>query len=277
MSIYLYICIGVKKGIAMSYSAFDLNDPNYITNLVKAFESNKIRANRIVIKARKVPEMDMSNPNPTFPFQGLNNRWYKIGVPDGHYNCYLFAMGWPFSTPNLEVGLPGVLSTMSIPSSKDAIVDFITSDLAQAGRDVHEVIMGQDIPERLPKAKPSTYWVKIYFVGEDLSSFHISRKDEVSGRWVHKLGWTEPPKVICDNLEFKGWYELITMYYPDFSKYPPEELESLTKVMNLPLYGSITKSRWESRDNAGYKAYEADKSPDRFIYFEPYCVMRIDE
>ena len=211
--------------------------------------------------------------------QGLNKRWYKIGVPDGHYNCYLFAMGWPFPTLNPEVGLTGFLSgdITTIPSSKDEIVDLITSDLAQAGRNVHEVIMGPDIPERLPKAKPSTYWVKIYFVGDDISSFHIARKDELSERWVHKLGWTEPPKVICDNLEFKGWYELLTTYYPEFSQYPPDELKSLGQMMNLPLYGSITKSRWESRDNAGYKAYAADKRPDAFIYFEPYCVMRIDE
>lgn len=261
----------------MSYSAFDSEDSNYITNIVNAFESHKIRPNRIVTKARKVPKVDMSNPDPTQPFQGLNNRWYKISVPNGHYNCYLFAMGWPFSTPNFEVGLPGFLSNTIIPSSKDDIVNFINSDLAKAGRHVHEVIMGQDIPERLPKAQPSSYWVKIYFVGDDISTFHISRKDELSGRWIHKLGWTEPPKVICDNLEFMGWYELLTTYYPEFSQYPPDELKSLGQMMNLPLYGCISKSRWESRDNAGYKAYEADKSPDRFIYFEPYCVMRIDE
>ena len=60
----------------------------------------------IVTKARKVPEIDMSNPNPTMPFQGLNGRWYKISFPNSQYNCYLFAMGWIFSTPNFEVGLP---------------------------------------------------------------------------------------------------------------------------------------------------------------------------
>lgn len=259
----------------MSYSAFDLSDPTSIDSLSKAFESHKIR--RIVTKARKVPEIDMSNPNPTQPFQGLNGRWYKINAGNGQYNCYLFAMGWVFSTPNFEVGNPGVLSKDKRPSSKEEFVEFITSDLSKVGRNVHEVIYGQNIPVRLHKAQPSTYWVKVYFIGDDISSFHIARKDELSGRWVHKLGWTEPPKVICENLEFKGWYELLTHYYPQFSDFSPEELKAMANLMNIPLYGSITKSRWESRDNAGYKAYEADKSPDHFIYFEPYCVMRIDE
>lgn len=256
------------------YSPFNLSNPNSLDSLVKAFESHKIR--RIVSKARNLPAIDMDNPNPTMPFQGMNGRWYKITAPNGQYNCYMFAMGWIFSTPNFEVGNPGILSASgAIPSSKDEFVDFITSDLAKAGRNVHEVIY--DIPEHLPKAKPSTYWVKVYFVGDDLSTFHIARKDELSGRWIHKLGWKEPPKVICDNLEFKGWYEVLTHYYPQYSSFSPEELKSIASFMNIPLYGSITKSRWENRDNAGYKAYPADLSPDHFTCFEPYCAMRIDE
>lgn len=243
---------------------------------VSKFRKNKVT--QVVFRSKKGPKNYIEdNPNPADKFLGKDGKWYTIGFPSDLFNCYLFAMGWTVKAKNSGYGIPGFL-VGKLPRNQEEIKEYIIEDLAAVGRKVHEILSEDEIPEELPAAEKGTYWVKIYFYNEGIGSFHIARKDEQSGRWVHKLGWTAPCKVICDNLELGTDYDAIIEENP--------ELKSLLKTIPREMfmqYASefghigIVKSRWEDRDNAIYKAYDSEKSPNDFITFVPKWVMRIDE
>ena len=246
-------------------------------------ESLRRNTNRnLVVKINKVPTgVALDNPNPCHPFMGKDGKWYKLIAPTGVYNCYLFAMGWIINAPNTGYGVPGFLSG-TMPQTPEDFLNFMVDDLAKVGRKAYELYRSYDIPEVLPPATPGTYWVKIFFRdSEDISTYHIARKDEVSGRWIHKLGWEAPCKVICENLEFGRLTGALLDLYPNLreiaSKIPKEYLETYIARINLPPVLGITKSRWEEKDNASYFAYNSETNPDKFLEFHPEWVLRIDE
>jgi len=259
--------------------------PPNINPFEKQVDVESLRRNTtrdLVVRINKVPTgVNLDNPDPCHPFMGKDGNWYKIIAPKSVYNCYLFAMGWIINAPNTGYGIPGFM-TGKTPQNSEDFLNFIADDLAAVGRKTYELYHSNEIPETLPPASPNTYWVKVYFKNiEDLSTYHISRKDEVSGRWIHKLGWTAPCKVICENLEFGQLTGELLDLYPHLrevvEKIPKQYLDCYLKNIKLPPVLGITRSRWESRDNAPYFAYNPVTNPDKFIEYHPGWVLRIDK
>lgn len=236
----------------------------------------------IVVKTNKKPtDFSFDNPNPVGPFMGKNGKWYKIVLQNSFpSNCYLTAMRWITPVKNNLYGVPGFL-VGRVPFTVEEFKDFIVQDLNVCDRHVHEIIEGDVIPEVLPVAERGTYWVKVYFENDNISSFHIAFKHEESGRWIHKLGWEAPVQVVMRNIEYYCPYDEL-IKDPQFSKFyhhmSKSEFISFCLSMGLhEMAGGVSKSTWEDKDNAPYFSYSPDTNPDGFRIFKPSFVMRIDK
>ena len=211
----------------------------------------------------------------------MDGRWYKIVVPAYAGNCYAFALGIIYNARNTGYYIPGFL-VERYPLSKEEVPDLITKDLAVLDRKVHEVIMHDDIPETLPKAAPNTYWVKIMF--ENKANFHITRLDEVSGRWIHVLGWGNPPKVVVRNLEIADPIQEMYSQMVKDGSIPPvlspdkamEYIKEMAASTGISLPSRVSKCKYEDDARASFLAYDPKTKVDGFVEFETYAVMRID-
>ena len=262
------IYISAEKGI------------NEVTKNIDVSSYKERTVKKVLVKTKNKPKnFDYNNPNPTQPFQGKDGNWYKIIFPEGKYNCYLFAMGWGCSAPNSAYGIPGFL-VGRVPRNLEEIKELIVKDLNAVNRKVYEIYEKEEIPKYLPAAKSGTYWIKVYFSNDSIGSFHVSRKDEESGRWLHKMGWEAPPKVVCDNYEIGCNLEHVSSKHGEIEKvlkmYPIELIQALANQLNIPIMG-VTKSKWQSQDDANYMAYSPDDNPNEFTVYEPKWVMRVDE
>lgn len=228
---------------------------------------------------------EKDNPDSTGAFPGIDGKWYVINFPCERYNAYMFALGWTIEVGSkVGYGYPGIMSG-KLPSSKMECVQLIMNDINAVGRQVHEIIM-QRFPRKLPKAEKGTYWIKIFFaqgtIDTDWSTVHLARKDEASGRWLHKLGWVSPPKVMTDNLEVSTIYDWILKNNPRIreseKRLPPGTTKNFLKGFGYNLDEKIvSKSKLETRDNAPYKAYNPEEDEIHFKVYEPYAILRIDE
>jgi hypothetical protein len=236
----------------------------------------------IVVRTNKKPvDFRPDNPDPEGPFMGKDGKWYKIVLKNRFYsNCYLTAMKWITPVKNNLYGIPGFL-VGKVPFTLEEIKECIIQDLNVCGRRVHEIIEADDIPEALPAAEKGTYWVKGYYESDNIGSFHIAFKHEESGRWIHKLGWQAPVKVVMRNIEYYCPYDdlmknpLIAEFYNHMSR-----SEFISFCLSTGLYsltGGVSKSTWEDKDNAPYFSYSPDTNPNGFTVFNPAFVMRIDE
>ena len=263
------IYISVEEGI------------NPVTKNIDISFYKKRTVKPVVVRTNKKPrDFDFDNPDPTLPFQGKDGNWYKIIFPEGKYNCYLFAMGWGCSAPNSGYGIPGFL-VGRIPRDVEEIKELIIKDLNAVNRKVYEIYEKDEIPEYLPEANPGTYWIKVYFSDkESIGSFHVSRKHEESGRWLHKMGWEAPAKVVCDNYEIGYILDHISPKHEEIKAvlemYPKELIQAFANQLNIPIMG-ITKSKWQDGDDKDYKAYSPDENPKGFTIYRPEWVMRVDE
>lgn len=224
----------------------------------------KATTHQLIEAGERPVDFNAGNPNPYEAFQGQNGQWYKLKSWSCRGNCYAYAMGWAIDAATTGWFIPGFL-VGRIPRDESEIIPCICDDLKKVGRAVHQVIMEDEIPEQLPEAPKGTYWVKLYLNGDFITGFHIARKDEITGRWIHKLGWACPPKVVMDNKE---------------AGYPPEIKESIEflQFMGLPINvpKDVIASNWETNDRASYKARDPESCKDFEIY-EPFAVMLIDE
>lgn len=250
---------------------------------IEDFKSSTVRS--VVIETEPNENYNKHNPDPCGSFPGTNGRWYKIDFPCQKFNCYMFALGWTIKVGHkVGYGYPGIL-TGRLPESKMDTVNLIMQDLKVLGRSVHELYV-QSIPKRLPKAEKGTYWIKIYFeegtTKENWASFHIARKDETSGRWLHKLGWFAPCKLVLENLVITDLYSYVLMNNPELrerAKAVPEHmLKSFIRAMGYNIDERIVcNSRIEVRDNAPYKVFNPEEDDEHFKILKPFAVMRIDE
>lgn len=238
---------------------------------------------QLVVKTNHAPNnYNEASPNPSDTFKGVDGRWYKFIVPAFMGNCYAFALGIIYDAKNTGYYVPGFL-VERYPLSKEEVPTLIIRDLEVLGRKVHEVIMFDDIPETLPKAAPNTYWVKVMFA-DNLTNFHIARLDEVSGRWIHVMGWNNPPKVFMRNLETTNPVQeqlnmlINTGSIPNGVSHDEviEYVKMIGNSMGIDLRPYVSKSNYEIDARASYYAYNPNKKPDGFIEYKTYAVMRID-
>jgi len=140
-------------------------------------------------------------PDPTgfFPGKDPEGCWYLINWPSNYNavtNGYAFAMGWyAVDRNNLHMYTPGFLCHQK-PKSKEAMVAAMLQDLKECGRNVFELYSLKYVPKKLPDADPGSYWIKVFFCDDDPKSFHVARKDTISGKWIHKPGYDKLPEVM---------------------------------------------------------------------------------
>lgn len=238
---------------------------------------------RLVVKTNHSPDQyNESNPNPFGTFKGVDGKWYKFIVSPFEGNCYAFGLGIIYDAKDTRYYYPGFLVDR-YPLSMKEVPELITRDLEVLDRKVHEIIMYDDIPETLPKAAYNTYWVKVMFA-DDVSGFHIARLDELSGRWIHKVGWHTAPKVFMRNLETTNTAQEALKYMINAGSIPSgfsndEILELLTKVglsSGTDLQPYVSRSDYETDARASFFAFDPEKKDDGFIEYKTYAVMRID-
>ena len=238
---------------------------------VNVFKKNTRR--KLVVRANPPRNYDPNNPLPTGTFKGVDGNWYKFIVGPYYGNCYAFALGIIYNAKNTGYYLPGFL-VQRYPLSKEEVIPLITQDLEKLGRKVHEVIMADDIPEMLPKSK-NTYWIKVMFpYPGDSPEFHIARLDDISGRWIHVLGWANPPKVFMRNIEIMDPVQEYLRSFPAVM-----DREKILKEMDPSiafLEPYVSKSTYEVDAKASYFAYNPTKSRTEFLEQRTFCVMRID-
>jgi len=183
-----------------------------------------------LVKARSIisPVIEVKT-NEAKNFKGVNGKLYRINWDNSindHTNCYAFAMGWEYSTNNERSYIPGWFAG-GLPEKYTDFKDCVIRDLHAVGRRVYDFIDGKDIPKHLPVCDEKTYWVKAMIRDyNDIGSFHFARKDEESGRWLHKVGFYKEPSIFMRNLTkmfqfpcFKPcpacWYAWIKKLRPD--------------------------------------------------------------
>lgn len=231
------------------------------------------RSNQITFKTNKKAD---SGPmlNPYYPFKGIDGNTYLIGYNDtlnNVTNCYAFVMGWQIKGKCGEDFVPGSISGLQY--SLENLEELVRSDVETVGREVYEVVY--DIPENLPDSEG--YWIKALYCKErGYDAVHFMRKDKKSGRWIHKVGWMMPPKLVIRNVEFKKKIDAI-LESPMLQGVPKSMAESMLKMMcDESMYKGITvtKVAVEERDDAEYVSFTEGDEIDKYV---PLWAMRISE
>ena len=217
------------------------------SNGLPSFNADEFRASteRNVVYAtyKKSKNFCYDNPDPYgyFPGRKGDSKLYRIRWRSDlteYTNCYAFACGWTVKGKVFdEIYQPGFLSGKD-PHTKNEYVAAIIADLKAVGREVYEVYDVNTCPKNLPKADKDSYWIKILFIGDD--HFHMMRKDEMSGKWIHKAGWKQRPKVHLKTKEGKD--------------------------------GKL-ETKYETKDKAGYMTYNA--SCRHFVEYQFAFALRI--
>lgn len=226
-----------------------------------------------VVTNKPVPQE--AKVDPYQPFYGVDGKKYVIAFKPNlntKTNCYAFAMGWAMAADDKYSDyIPGFLCGKSF--EYEWIVDLIKEDLEAVGRKVYEIVY--DIPESLPDGEG--YWVKgvMCYEGEH-PKFHIMRKDKNSGRWIHKMGWEYPPKVVVKKTEFKDKLDVV-IEMAGLQMFRKEVILDVVR-QNFPPHmykgKELIRSEIETDDSAPYVAYTGD---DTTLTFEPLWAMRISE
>ncbi len=115
-------------------------------------------------------------------------------------------------------------------------------------------------------------------------NFHICRLDELSCRWIHVLGWGNPPKVVMRNLEIEDPIQEMYSQMVKEGKIPAvlskdvafDYIKELCEFGHIPLTPWVSKSRYEEDARAPFLAYDSETKVDGFVEFETYAVMKID-
>lgn len=216
--------------------------------------------------------------NPYAPFEGLDGKTYKITYPqvlNDCTNCYSFSLGIKAKGRPDRDYFPGFLSGYPLcVGISNNLEERVRADLNVLGRSVYDVIYAGDIPKQLPKAEKGTVWIKVMihsYVKEDI---HFMVKNEASGRWIHKLGWSSPPKVVVRNLKIKSTLDTILEMKPEIQKLIEELGEENVKDIIGNLY-TLSSSILEYEDDSSYYSFQEDVS--HLVEYKPMWVMRISE
>ena len=213
--------------------------------------------------------------NPYEPFMGTDGKTYIIGYDkklNSCTNCYAFAMGWILKAGNkYDDYVPGFLAGK--PFSVSTSANLVKEDLEQVGRKVYEIVY--DVPKELPDG--DGYWIKfLHCPGKGELDAHFMRKDKKSGRWIHKMGWSAPPKVCVRNLEFKTKKEVL-LSSPEVAGIPEAEVETILQMMfPKEMYEGmmLIRNEIETDDSADYVSLT---ETDRVMNYKTLWAMRVSE
>jgi len=248
-------------------------------NIQKA--RNATSKTRNLVHPTKKPMPKAECVNPYAPFEGVDGKTYEISYPTNLNevtNCYAFALGIRAKGDPRRDYFPGFLAgypfCMEICENLD---ERVRADLEALGRTVHEFYAGEDIPKCLPRAKPGTVWIKALKTPKADEGMHFMVKHEASGRWIHKMGWFSPPKVVVRNLKVRSDLDMVLeenpVYRERFLELDPEDREMFRAALgNMK---SLASSVLEYEDNASYWALPEDA--EEFDEYKPLWVMRISE
>ena len=200
--------------------------------------------------------------NTLAPFKGVDGKNYLIGYDKKLYevtNCYAFAMGWQLPAYNkYDDYVPGFLS----------------------GKVYSEVLAEKlevvyDIPKELPDGEG--YWIKFLQCPKkgDLGA-HFMRKDKKSGRWVHKMGWSLPPKVVVRNLEVCDKIDFVMRQYNLVGLAREDVLNMVKPYLSKEVYSGkmLVRSEVETDDSADYVSFTEDDSLETY---KAMWAMRVSE
>lgn len=243
---------------------------------------NTTRKTRHLVHITKKPMPKDELVNAYAPFVGVDGKTtYEISYPanlNEVTNCYAFALGIRAKgNPNRDY-YPGFLSGFPLCwEIADNLEERVRADMAALGRTVHEIFYAGDIPAHLPRAENDTVWIKALKSPYKEEGIHFMVKNEASGRWIHKLGWYMPPKVVVRNLEVRSDLERVLEMYPHFKNRLAQlskQDEEFIRAMCGNLY-SLTSSRLEDEDNASYWSFPENAT--ELEEYLPLWVMRISE
>ena len=222
--------------------------------VVPSFDAEEFKRKterKVVYATFKRPKGGFSynNPDPYgyFPGRKGDRFLHLIKWPSDltdYTNCYAFACGWTVKDDKFgsEIYQPGFLSGLD-PETHGDYLNAVIADLKAVGREVYEVYDAYNCPKKLPKAEKGSYWIKILFASEH--AYHMMRKDEESGKWVHKAGWKQRPKVV------------------------------LRQTIGTKEDDKDSKSKYETRDRANYLSYR--EGCGSFIVFQFTFALRIQK
>ncbi len=247
---------------------------------IKTIKSKSVNSKQVTRPTSK-PISNEALINPYEPFLGIDGRKYEISYKSGlnkNTNCYAFAMGWFTAATDKYVDyIPGFLAKKKF--SFDSIPELIQADLEAVGRKVYEIVY--DIPEKLPEGEG--YWVKGVMMKREgkMPEFHIMRKDPRSGRWIHKMGWEYPPKLVIRNTEFKDKTDVVMEQMKasgiDLLGMSKEDVMGIAAMMFPKEYytgQTVTKNEYETNDSADYISLV--EGEERRV-FDVLWAMRISE
>ena len=245
---------------------------------------NGMRKTANLVHVSKKPMPKDRVVNPYAPFEGVDGKTtFAISYPkelNNSTNCYSFALGIRAKGNPTRDFYPGFLSGFPLSLEfADNIEERVRADLTALGRKVHEIIYADNIPVHLPMAKNGTVWIKALKTPYKEEGIHFMIKNEASGRWIHKMGWYMPPKVVVRNLEVRSDFEMLLEMYPQYKRYfsqlGKEAEEIIQKLLESQNLYSLYRSRLEDEDNASYWSF-----PNNATELEEYVslwVMRISE
>ena len=237
-----------------------------------------------LVKARSIINLVVEDElNESKTFKGVDGKKYRINWDNSvneYTNCYAFAMGWEYAINGMFGYIPGMFSGR-LPEKCADFKDCIIGDLKALGRKVYDFIEGKDIPKELPNCDDNSYWIKAMVISDNnLASFHIARKDEESGRWLHKVGFKEPT-ILMRNIELTPDYSKIYnhVYFRPRDGFKPTEKDIINFATMFRIsYQEITKSVVETDDNASYFDYApVFYRVDTLTEFYPLWAMRIEK
>lgn len=213
--------------------------------------------------------------NTLAPFKGVDGKNYLIGYDKKLYevtNCYAFAMGWQLPAYNkYDDYVPGFLSGKVY--SEVLAEKLVREDLERVGRTVYEVVY--DIPKELPDGEG--YWIKFLQCPKkgDLGA-HFMRKDKKSGRWVHKMGWSLPPKIVVRNLEVCDKIDFVMRQYNLVGLAREDVLNMVKPYLSKEVYTGkmLVRSEVETDDSADYVSFT---EADSLETYKAMWAMRVSE
>lgn len=241
---------------------------------ISKLKKRSVKSNMITFTTNKAVPNEPT-VNTLAPFKGVDGKNYLIGYDKKSYettNCYAFAMGWQLAATNrYDDYVPGFLAQK--PYSVALAEKLVREDLEKLGRTVYEVVY--DVPKQLPDGEG--YWIKFLECPEkgDLGA-HFMRKDKKSGRWVHKMGWALPPKVVVRNLEICDKLEYVMKQYNIVGFSREEVINMISPFLSKEVYTGkmLVRSEIETDDSADYISFTED---DRLETYKTVWAMRVSE
>lgn len=228
--------------------------------------------------------MIMSIPNfthATAPFAGKDHNYYEILWDtnlNATTNCYAFALGLTHPDLSKSDYHPGFISGKTrisdVPTTADGLLEAVGNDLKRLSRNVLEVHRAD--AGKLPRTlqyhyADGSYWIKLMQEEGNPLNWHFAMLDPNSGRWLHKMGYGDPPKPLYHQADFKTHKEiLLEQFQPgSFEEYFTQQVLAFT-----PDTDSLISTTYylEEDDSAGFASLYRNT---KIIHYNAVWVIRV--